>query len=167
MMTNPYSGKPNATTLEPIANNGFFPDLAIADFITSYRIPSEYADDVIKDGLILAMIDVNSQLIPVSNLLITYADLVTYCAENSEQIGGVEVLIKKYQEAVFCYAKANLLQQFMTMNRKAAAENLAKEAPETEMYWLNRSHDAVAFIFKKLGITYNPSSRVTPFAVLI
>ena len=150
---NNYTGKPELTTAEAITNDGFWSDLAMADLMAQYRIPSEYADEVIKDGLILAMIEINRQLRAVKAvLLLDFADIDAYTTAHSEQIGGVEVFVKKYQEAVFSYAKALLLQQFKTMNRKPEAENQAKESPETETYWLNKSGAAVAFLFEKLGV---------------
>ena len=150
---NNYTGKPELTTAEAITNDGFWSDLAMADLMTQYRIPSEYADEVIKDGLMLAMIEINRQLVPVKTALyLDYQDLETYTLAHSEQIGGVEVFVKKYEESVFSYAKALLLQQFKTMNRKPEAENQAKESPETEAYWMNKSDAAVAFLFEKLGI---------------
>jgi hypothetical protein len=80
---NSYTGKPELTTLEPIANNGFFPDLAMSDLVTTYRIPSEYDNNVIKDGLMLAMIEINQQLSPFQAMLaIDYATLADYCTVN-------------------------------------------------------------------------------------
>lgn len=168
MTQNSYTGKPELTILEDIANDGFFPALKMADLVTGYRIPSEYDNNVIKDGLMTAMIDVNQQLASFKALIIVnHATLASYCVAHSQQIGGVEVLVKKYQEAVFCYAKALLLQQFKTMNRKETAENLAKEAPDIEKDWKIRSYDAVIFMLNKVGISENPSSRVAPHVVLI
>ena len=111
-MTNAYTGKPELTIAVPISNDGFYPDLAIEDLMAAYLIPSEYVAEVIIDRLMLAIIEVNQQLKPVKTfLLLTYPDLAHYCTANSEQIGGMEITVKKYQEAVFSYAKALLLQQ--------------------------------------------------------
>lgn len=153
MAVNSWTGKESLTTLAELTNDGFWPDLAMADLMNWMRIPSEYADDTIKRELITAMIEINRQLLPVQTLLIVnYVSLAAYCTAHSQAIGGAETLISKYQEAVFCYAKAVLLQQFKTMNRKAESENMAKESTETEQYWLERSRQAVLFFFKKFGL---------------
>jgi Phage head completion protein (GPL) len=157
---NGYTGKPELTTMVDVENNGFFPDLAMADLVKTYRIPSEYDNDVIKNGLMLAMIEVNRQLAIATAVLADYQDLQSYCDANPEQIAGQDVLIIKYQEAVFCNAKAFLLQQFKTMNRKPEAENMAKEAPETEQYWIARSYAAINFILQRLGIVATAQSPI-------
>lgn len=152
-MNNSWTGKPELTVLTDIANDGFWVDLKMSDLVTWMRIPSEYDNDTIKRELIGSMIEVNRQLNPVKALLIiNHASLSAYCTAHPELIGGMDVVVSKYQEAVFSYAKAVLLQQFKTMNRKAEAENMAKESRETESYWLNRSLQAVLFFFKKFGI---------------
>ena len=163
-MTNAYTGKPELTIAVPISNDGFYPDLAIEDLMAAYRIPSEYVAEVIIDRLMLAMIEVNQQLKPVKTfLLLTYPDLAHYCTANSEQIGGMEITVKKYQEAVFSYAKALLLQQFRTMNRKAEAENLSKDSMENEHYWLKQSANAVLWFFDKFLQTKKPRLNYEPY----
>jgi len=147
---NPYTGKKTLAATDDLGNDGFWPDLNAGTFAEQYRIPSEYKDPVFIDRLTLAIIDINAQLQAVKALLINdYLSLPHYCAVNVEQIAGVDVLIKKYEEAVFSKAKALLLKQFLTMERKAEAENLAKEAPETESYWLERSALAVQFFLTR------------------
>lgn len=155
-MTIPWTGRQEIDGLEPISNDGFFPDLQVGEFVALYRIPSEYKAMVITDGLELGIIEINTQLQSFRSA-ITQLTLVDYCLANVETIGNEPVLIKKYKEAVFCYAKAQLLQQFKTMNRKPEAENLAKEAPETEQYWLERSTMAAQFMFNKLGLSQRPT----------
>jgi len=164
---NSFTGKPELTDADPITNDGWWCDLNLGDLMAQYRIPSEYDDAVISDGLVLSMIEVNRQLEPIKTLLsATYSDLEAYHTVNSEQTGGVEVVVKKYEEAVYCYAKAILLQQFKTMNRKAEAENIAKEAQETEHYWLNRSLQAVLFFFKKFSIDASTLQSVNDVVVI-
>lgn len=146
------TGKTALTTSAPVTNDGFWPDLQVADLLNKYRIPSEYVDGLIMQGLLLAVIRVNATLAPVKQAMIDlgHADLAAYTTANSEQLGGKELLLTEYENAVFCRAKAGLLQQFKTINRREIAENEAKEAEETEQYWLNESQASIAVFFNKL-----------------
>jgi hypothetical protein len=156
-----FTGKPELTNAAKIANDGFWQDMDMARLMSAYRIPSELDNDVISDRLILAMIEINDQLLTVKEmLLLSYADFDTYLSQNSQEIAGKELLAIKYEEAVFSYAKALLLQQVKTIIRKPQAENAAKEAPETADYWLERSTQAVRFLVKKF--LYDPVTETTP-----
>jgi hypothetical protein len=145
------TGKPALTTSAALANDGFWPDMSIGDLLIQYRIPSEYADETIKLGLTMAMVRVNEKLAKVKAALISlgHATLQAYCDANVKQIAGEDVLILQYRHAVFCRAKAFLLRQFPTVNRRPVAENEAKEAPETEQYWLDQSQASIASFFSQ------------------
>jgi hypothetical protein len=163
---NAYTGNPELATATDVTNNGFFPNLTVLELVEAYRVPNEYEAAVIRDRLITAMIDVNTQLIPVRDAWITYTDLSSYCTAHSDQIDGKEVLITKYKEAVFSYARSFLLQRVKAENPKEAYKTIA-ENQETELYWRTKSLDAIAFIFKRVGVSYTPSGRNSAFAILI
>ena len=57
----------------------------------------------------------------------------------SDEIGGEKLTLIYYRRAVFCHAKALLLQQFATTDRRDAASNDAKESEETEDKFLQFS----------------------------
>lgn len=143
------TGKPALTSAAIIANDGFWPDLALSDLMSQYRIPSEYADETIKTGLTMAIIRTNEQLFAVKQgfLALAYATLEDYTDAHPDDINDTPVLLWHYQHAVFCLAKAMLLQQFNSLNRKPEAENAAKEAPETEAYWLNEAQRSLNSLF--------------------
>ncbi|MGJ0515166.1 MAG: head completion/stabilization protein [Methylomicrobium sp.] len=144
------TGKPALTTSAALANDGFWPDVALGDLLSKYRVPAEYADETIKTGVMLSMVRVNKKLAKVETAIIAlgYVTLQAYCDANIQQIAGEDVLILQYRHAVFCRAKAFLLRQFPTVNRRPVAENEAKEAPETEQYWLDQSQAAIASFFE-------------------
>jgi hypothetical protein len=144
------TGKPALTTSAALANDGFWPDMSIGGLLSKYRIPAEYADETIRLGLTMAMVRVNEKLAKVKAAIVAlgHATLQAYCTANVKQIAGEDVLILQYRHAVFCRAKAFLLRQFPTVNRRPVAENGAKEAPETEQYWLDQSQAAIASFFE-------------------
>jgi len=144
------TGKPSLTTASPITNDGFWIDVAMADLMSKYRIPSEYADDTVKWGLSLAVIRVNEQLdrIKQAILLMPFTTFELYMDSNSMPVVGSELLQVHYEHAVYSRAKAFLLQQFSTMNSRKVAENEAKESEQTEQYWLDESAQSIAFLMR-------------------
>ena len=74
---NSFTGKPELTTAEKIENDGFWPDLQMSDLMNAYRIPSEYDNSVIKDRLVLAVIDINDKLTAIKEqaILLGFSNL--------------------------------------------------------------------------------------------
>lgn len=142
------TGKPALTLSASISNEGFWPDLFTADLLTKYRIPAEYANEVIETGMVLAMLRVNIALALVETAIrdTGFTTAVDYIAANPRPIGKTEWLNVQYEHAVYCRAKAFLLKQFATLNRKEIGENAAKESAQTEQYWLDESTNAIAEI---------------------
>ena len=145
------TGKPDLTTLPPIVNDGFWPDVSLADLLNNYRIPSNYADGVIKMGLLEALKNVNESLKKVkAQIMLTHATFELYNADNSEQLDGIEVMEMRYKHAVYSHAKAFLLgKQFKTVNRTEVAENEAKESRETYQEWMDESQKEIAFLIAR------------------
>ncbi|QSB01978.1 head completion/stabilization protein [Methylomonas sp. EFPC1] len=143
------TGKPSLTTAAPFTNDGFWADLSLGDLMTKYRLPGEYADDTIKWGLTLAVVNVNLDLEAVKLAIIGlgYVTLDAYIAAHPRPLNGSDQTLVQYTHAVYSFAKAQLLPQFNSMNRREIAENAAKEAPETEQYWLDESAKAVQQLF--------------------
>lgn len=140
-----FSGRPTTLIDQPIVNDGFWPDLDVAEFQRGYRLPAEYLVELLVDGISLAMGEVN-------------VDLARRKAE--WQAVGIDNVAKadpmilperafmalSYKRAVYCRAKAYLLGQFATVNRRDSAQNQAKEAPETREAFLAFSQQAVRLI---------------------
>jgi len=156
-----FSGKPELTELPAITNDGFWVNLALADFMRDYRIPAEYDNGVILQGVIMSMVRVNDKLKAVKEAINVLASGSTFSqyltAHPNYLINGTDWAVLEYKHAVFCHAKAYLLQQFNTLNRRKDAENAAKEAPEVEEYWANQAQQSVY----NLLIKYAPNSATT------
>jgi hypothetical protein len=137
-----FSGNPTTFVDKTIENDGFWPNLSVSEFQKGYRLPAEYLVDMLVTDLITAMIEINS-------------DLVKRKAKwQSEGVSAVEsanpiVLpepkfrVALYKRAVYCRAKASLLTQFATVNRRDSAENIGKELPERGETFLEFSQQAV------------------------
>lgn len=137
-----FSGNPTTFVEQTIENDGFWPNLSVSEFQKGYRLPAEYLVDMLVTDLTTAMIEVNS-------------DLVKRKAKwQSEGVSAVEsadpivlperkLRVALYKRAVYCRAKASLLTQFATVNRRDSAENIGKELPERGETFLEFSQQAV------------------------
>ncbi|WP_122604281.1 head completion/stabilization protein, partial [Pseudomonas viridiflava] len=106
-----FSGKPTVLVDERIQNDGFWPDLSVAEFQKGYRLPAEYLVEMLTADLTMAMVEVNTDLAKlkarwqgagVSN--VESAD-TTVLPERTFQAAT-------YKRAVYSRAKASLLTQF-------------------------------------------------------
>ena len=163
------TGKPSLTTPSPFTNDGFWFDLDIGELMDKYRIPAEYADDTIKWGLTLALVNVNLDLEAVKFALIDlgYTTADAYVLANPRDISDSDSFTITYTHAVYSYAKAFLLQQFNSLNRKPTAEAAAKEAPDTEQWWRDQSAKAVAQLFARVLPDTPKTANRDAVAVLI
>ncbi|AAZ34762.1 head completion/stabilization protein [Pseudomonas savastanoi pv. phaseolicola] len=137
-----FSGKPTTFVEQAIENDGFWPDLSVTEFQKGYRLPAEYLVEMLAADLTMAMVEVNTDLAKlkarwqgagVSN--VESAD-TTILPERTFQAAT-------YKRAVYSRAKASLLTQFATVNRRESAENVGKELPERSETFLAFSQAAV------------------------
>jgi hypothetical protein len=163
------TGKPALTTAAAVTNDGFWPNLTLADLLNNYRIPSEYVDGVIQTGLSMALINVNQKLVSVKAKLVLdgYASLTAYTTAHPEALNGKQVLDELYKHAVYTRAKASLLMQFASINRRPQAENQTKEGDDMETYWLDESQAAIAEFFRRFLPAEPVLSKANALAVLL
>ncbi|MCU9047994.1 head completion/stabilization protein [Pseudomonas aeruginosa] len=147
-----FSGKPTTLVERAIDNDGFWPDLGVSEFQTGYRLPAEYLVDLLADGITTAMAEVNRDL-AARKLAWQAAGIASMATADPLTLPEPHFYVASYKRAVYCRAKAYLLQQFATVNRRAEAENLAKEAPETHEAFLAFSQQAVRLIQGRGRIT--------------
>lgn len=138
-----FSGNSNENSTATVNNDGWWPDFTVADFQSRYRLPSGYAEGVLIDGLQIGMAWANIQL---RNWR---ADLAGFEYANlndvpADKLGEESILLVHYRRAVYSHAKAYLLQQFPTINRRESANNEARESEETESKFLEYAQQAIA-----------------------
>lgn len=138
------TGMPQAqVSNENVKNNGFYPDLGSAEFITDYAIATEYANnsEQVKRTLVLAMLDVNQAL--ARHRLRHWQQVAQLQAVSVEEIDGTNTLILTYQRAVYCRAKAKLLISRLgeTHRDQRAAQQVM--ASDNQEYWLAESDMAL------------------------
>ena len=144
-----FGGKPTTLVDRTIPNDGFWPDLQLAEFQASYRLPAEYLPELLVEGLTMGMGEVNLDL---DLRKAAWQDQGFTSLEGS----GMEkeaFYLASYRRAAYCRAKAFLLQQFATVNRRESAENLGKEAPSQHERFLSYSQQSVRVLQGRGRIT--------------
>lgn len=147
-----FSGKPTTVVEQTIENNGFWPDLSLAEYQKAYRLPGEYLSEVLVTQLELAMGEVNTDL---SKLMASWQSIgITEVATaNPLLLEERAFKVKLYKRAVYCRAKATALTDFATVTRREVAENTGKEAPERADTYLAFSQQAVRALQGRSRIT--------------
>ncbi|CAI8755437.1 Head protein [Pseudomonas sp. IT-P44] len=137
-----FSGNPTKFVEQQIENDGFWPDLSLAEFQKAYRLPGEYLVETLVDGLITAVVEVNADL---AELKARWQSVGVSSVESADPMVLPERTFQAatYKRAVYCRAKASLLPQFASVTRRESAENTGKEAPERSETFLAFSQAAV------------------------
>ncbi len=147
-----FSGRTPTVLEQTIENNGFWPDISLAEYQKAYRLPGEYLGDVLVTQLELAIGEVNNDL---QRLQKAWQQLgITEVATADPLLLEERAFkVKLYKRAVFCRAKATALTDFATVTRREVAENTGKEAPERADTFLAFSQQAVRALQGRSRIT--------------
>ena len=137
-----FSGKPTTLVELAIENDGFWPNLDVAEFQKGYRLPAEYLMELLTEELTTAMTEVNRDLATCKarwqNQGVTRLE-----SADPRVLPERTFQAATYKRAVYCRAKASLLPQFVTIIRRDSAENLGKELPDRPETFLAFSQQAV------------------------
>ena len=147
-----FSGKPTTFVDQAIKNNGFWPDLSVAEFQKAYRMPGEYLGELLVTQLNMAMYEVNDDL---KRLTTSWRGLGITSVATADTLLLPERAhqVELYKRAVYCRAKGNALTDFATVTRREVAENTGKEAPERGETYLAFSQQAVRALQGRSRIT--------------
>lgn len=127
----------------PVIDCGmFYPGVSPEVFCAEYRIPSDVPEGTVLGHLRQAVIRVMRSLSEwkAEQSAETIADIP------QAEIDGVGELETLFLRAVYCEAKADLLRETVTVDRKKEAENSGKTAPETEEKYREFAAEAVRLI---------------------
>ena len=137
-----FSGNPSKFVEQQIENDGFWPDLSLAEFQKAYRLPGEYLVETLVDGLLSAMTEVNTDLAKCKAKW-QVAGVTSLNSADPMVLPERTFQAQTYKRAVYNRAKASLLTQFATITRRESAENTGKELPERSETFLAFSQQAV------------------------
>ena len=145
-----FSGQTFNKTGVVVRNHPFYPGLVLDNFVSTCAIPA-IGQDILRLHLAGAMIEVNARL---ESFRLQQVRAGYYLLEKvpADQIDNQSQLCALYFQAVFMRAKARVLRDYPAIDRREAAENQAKSAPETEMLYERWSDEAIHYITGKSNI---------------
>jgi len=126
-----FSGTDGNYQSTAIMNDGFWPDIEIADFERRGVVPADMDPTATAGAVLAAVAEVNLQLLTVK------ASLVAEGYNNADMVPGPELApglnqtCELYLQAVFYRAKAGLISEYNTVTQRAAANNQAERSRET------------------------------------
>ena len=137
-----FSGNPTTFVERAIENDGFWPNLSVAEFQKGYRLPAEYLVDMLVTDLTTAMVEVNHDLAKRKSQW-QNVGVTTVESADTTVLPERTFHVATYKRAVYCRAKASLLTQFATVTRRESAENTGKDLPERGETFLEFSQQSV------------------------
>ncbi|WP_419737416.1 head completion/stabilization protein [Pseudomonas sp. COR18] len=137
-----FSGRTSTVVDQTIENNGFWPDLSLAEYQKAYRLPGEYLGETLVTQLTIAMAEVNEDLRVLQG---RWQGLGMQSVATADPLLLPErkFKVELYKRAVYCRAKSTALTDFATVSRREVAENTGKEAPERAETFLAFSQSAI------------------------
>ncbi|HGE6484089.1 TPA: head completion/stabilization protein [Klebsiella variicola] len=112
-----FSGNPIQYQDEPLTNDGFWPDLNLADFQKARSIPADVASETVAEALITAVAEVNGELAGIQDKH-RAAGYESTDAVPGVRMKGVNQLTAQYKKAVYARAKADLMGEFASVGRR-------------------------------------------------
>lgn len=112
-----FSGNPIQYQDSPLTNDGFWPDLNLADFQKARSIPADVAADTVADALITAVAEVNGELTGIQAKH-RAAGYDSTDAVPGVRMKGVSQLTAQYKKAVYARAKADLMGELASVGRR-------------------------------------------------
>lgn len=106
-----------------LTNDGFWPDLVLADFRRSRTIPLDIPASLAEQALLSAVFEVNAALTGVKTRY-TMQGINQASDVEGPQLNGKNALCAQYEKAVFARAKADLLGEFTAVNTRHADSNI-------------------------------------------
>ena len=150
-----------------IPNNGFFPALSLADFVTRYHVTDDYSvgrrAQCIAESIRQINAELNAQSVEwVNDGYLTLAEvpqdeliepvIVDEAAEATEP-DPVLVLVRTYQDAVFSFALKLLAERYRGTDTLSTAAGKADALEGTIDYWNGEYIRHVHYLQGKTGAT--------------
>lgn len=133
----------SATETVVTNTNDFFPDIPLQDFISIYRLPSEYDEAPLVFEIRKAIREVNEELWDF--VLVLQSVVAVSTLEDFEA-----TLVDDYKAAVMNWARSGLIKYFETVGRKAAAEIQGERNEVIVNEWKSDALAAIDYIGKQI-----------------
>ncbi len=148
-----FSGEPIDYQNEVLTNDGFWPDLNLADFQQRRNIPSDIDAGTLSAALVATVAEINLDLAKLATQLKGQGYQVA-AQVPGPNIDGKTALVAQYEKAVFARAKADLLGEYSTQFSRAP--NAGQENPETRSRLLAEA----AFVLRNMKGVRRSSARL-------
>ena len=112
-----------------IKNDGFWPDINLADFQKQRQVPPDLDGDLLTDALLASVAEINLSLESLKRQLIAKGYQSASDAPGAKA-NGQNALCAKYKKALYARAKADLVGEITSIVSRAA--NPKQENPETK-----------------------------------
>ncbi|EDR5175628.1 head completion/stabilization protein [Salmonella enterica] len=106
-----------------LKNDGFWPDLVLADFRRSRTIPLDIPASLAEQALLSAVFEVNAALTGIKTRY-TVQGINQAADVEGPQLNNKNALCAQYEKAVFARAKADLIGEFTAVNTRHADSNI-------------------------------------------
>jgi len=118
----PFIATPSTESTEQnrISNDGFFPDVDLSVMRDKTRIDGTVTDERLIDATVAAIIHVNDQLGSYRQAQVA-AGYAALEAVPAAQVNQMSVLIAHYFRAVYCTAKADLIERYSDYDTAATS----------------------------------------------
>ncbi len=123
-----------AVSAEILANNGFFPDIALRDFMTRFDVDDSYSVEHRLQCLSESMRQINRE----SQDKMTewnQGGYLTLFAVPQGFTGQCPERVQHYRDAVYCHTLMLLMERYRATDTTAAAESKAQRREQRADYW--------------------------------
>ena len=145
-----FAGKDIDYSAATIRNDGFWPDVAVADFERRRALPADLDQQTTGAALLAAVSEINLQLATHQSELQAkgYANAAAVPGPSLDDgaDSGRNALTEQYLAAVFARAKAALLPEFASVTERATANNQLERSPDQRAQLLAESQQLVRSI---------------------
>ncbi|SEA50801.1 head completion/stabilization protein [Variovorax sp. YR216] len=121
-LANPPTPAPGAE--KPLANDGWFPDIDLAQLRATARLDGTVTPDRLRYSALAAVLSINTELAPykVGQQMRGHAKLAEVPAP---EVDGVNVQVTRYLRAVYSYVQADLVERYRDFDTTGAGDKAA------------------------------------------
>lgn len=148
-----FKGSGTDYSKDVIRNDGFWPDITVADFEERRTIPADIDKISVSDFLVDAIVKTNSALADYAAMQkakgINSASLVA-C---DVSVNGDNQLVVQYRKAVYARAKADLIGEYASLGRRES--HTGQDNPDTAAKLLAEAAFTIRSIkgLKRVGVS--------------
>lgn len=123
-----------------IKNDGWYPDVDLSDFRDAMRLDGTVTTPRLKQAVVDAIISVNRALATWKSGYVT-AGIAKLADIQADEVNEERILLSKYRRAVYCLAKADLIERYRDFdatgdgNKQADALESSSDEMRRNAHW--------------------------------